>query len=351
MYAGGVTKAIWLRRTFYSVSCVLCSSLWSDLWAIAQESGGAADRVQRPAAADRGVRRGPPETIPPQDEYEDIFVNVPNIAYAGRILREVSILKAQEGFPPGDGEPRFDAENNRLYFHTSPQNAAAMKKILAKIEAGDAIPNRAASNAKLEQLLLAKPEGRIYAIEIWLVQFQLPKGQVVELAGPRAEMLTVLGGLEKESKAEVLNHIYLTAEEQKQAQAVLNESVSIVDGQHRSGPSGGGGSDGARPDRGVSVSLSKEMIGTQIKVLPQALGEKAVLLDYTVSKSYLSKPEEGSLIPTDSSGGGYRQPNTRLFEVESKVRVALGEVRTASSQLRGGEKPTEIRVLVLVNPL
>src|SRR6188472_505517 len=69
-------------------------------------------------------------------DFEDIMVHVPSMAVAGRILREVGIAKAQEGIPQGDGEPKFDTQNNKLYFRTTRANVATMKKILAKIEKG-----------------------------------------------------------------------------------------------------------------------------------------------------------------------------------------------------------------------
>lgn len=332
MNAGGVWSSRLLRRTFCGASLLLCLASFVGICA---------------AQATSGARR---ENAPSQDagqgEYEDIAINVPNIVAAGKILRDVVLLKAQEGFPTGDGEPRFDAENNKLYFRTSAQNAAAMKRMLAKIESGAAMPSKLA-----ELKPISKASTQFYAIEIWLVQLQLPKGESVELGGPRAEMLTVLGGLEKDSKAEVLNHIYLMAEEHRIAQAMQNESVVVINGVNV-GPPGRQESDaGKAPVRPVNASITRELIGTQVKLTPGAVDGQTLLLEYSVSKSYLSKAEEGSLIPTDSTGGGYKQPNTRLFEVESSVRAKLGSVLTASSQSRGGEKPLEIRVLILVNPL
>lgn len=333
MNAGGVLSSLLLRRTISGASLLLCLVSIVGICA---------------AQGSSGVRR---ENAPPQDggqgEYEDIAINVPNIVAAGKILRDVVLLKAQEGFPAGDGEPRFDAENNKLYFRTSAQNAAAMKRMLAKIESGAAMPSKM---AELKPIA-AKSSTRFYAIDIWLVQLQLPKGESVELGGPRAEMLNVLGGLEKDSKAEILNHIYLTAEEHRSAQAMQNESVAVIDGVNV-GPSGRWeGEAGKASVRPVNASITRELIGTQVKLTPGAVDGQTLLLEYSVSKSYLSKAEEGSPIPTDSTGGGYKQPNTRLFEVESSVRAKLGSVLTASSQSRGGEKPTEIRVLILVNPL
>lgn len=336
MHAGGVMKSAWLRAALPGAAMTLGLLFIVQLQAAAQERGAAPRRADAGAGAqDEG-----------QDQYEDIVINVPNIVQAGRILRQVSLLKSQEGFPEGDGEPRFDAESSKLYFRTTAQNAAALKKILAQVESGaTATPNKSAAPR-----LAAKGAGKIYSIEIWLVQLQLPKGEEVQLAGPREEMLTVLGGLEKESKGEVLNHIYLTAEDQRMAQAMLNESVAIVNSL-QSGPSARESEAGKAPSRGVSAAVSREMIGTQVKVTPMSAEGASILLDYSVMKSYLSKTDEGSFIPTDTAGGGYKQPNTRLFEVESAARVKLGSVVAVSSQSRGGEKPTEIRVLMLVNPL
>jgi hypothetical protein len=286
-----------------------------------------------------------------QDEFEDIQVNVPNMAVAGKLLREVAIAKAQSQIPPGDATPRFDAENNRLYFRTSTVNVEKMKSILASLQAGAEATIAESSLGGESRAAARSIEDKVYSVEFWLVQLQLPKGERAELAGTREEFLTALAALEKNSKAEVLNHVYLTAEEGKSAQAMLRETVSIVDSISGGLPGRRETDGGAAPVRPVSANISRESLGTQLKVLPYTLDEKSVLLDYTVTKTFLGKQEEGVLIPTDSAGGGIRRPVTRVYEVESAIKAPFEKVVTASTQMQGGEKPTELRVLLLVNPL
>jgi hypothetical protein len=285
-----------------------------------------------------------------QGDFEDLEVIVPNMAAAGKLLREVTLAKVQSKIPPTDAAPRFDAENNRLYFRTSAANVEKMKGILASLQASAeatlAMPppsedNRAAPRSS---------EDRVYSVEFWLVQLRLHKGERAEFLGGRDEVLTALAALEKDSKAEILNHVYVTAEEGKSAQATLSETVNVVNAlggiQPNRRPA-----EGDAPARPVGVNLSRESLGAQLKVLPYSLDEKTVLLDYTVSKSFLGKQDEGGLTPADSAVGGIRRPTATLFEVEAAIKAPFGKVVTASSQMQGGEKPTEIRILLLVNPL
>lgn len=309
----------------------------------------------------QGAAQPDPKPAAAQD-FEDIVVHVPSMAIAGKVLREVGIAKTQEGIPQGDAEPTFDTQNNRLYFSTSRAHAATMKKILARIEKGAPATSQPAERQSAEPGSSAPPSApvQVFAIEFWLVQMKLPKGESLDLAGPRSEVVTILNNLEKESKAEVLDHVYLTAEEGKSAQSTFNETVPMIRSMSGSGvwmggapprseaEARGGGPGGRGP---VSTSVSRESLGTQFKVIAQSVANNKVMLDYVVTKTFLGKEEEGTLIPTDSAGGGVRQPTTRLIEIESAVRAQTGQVVTASSQMRGGEKPSEIRVLVLVNPL
>lgn len=299
---------------------------------------------------------GSPPTAEPSDSpsqsdqpaFEEIVVPVPNMAAAGRILREVSIAKAQEGIPANDGNPRFDTEQSKLYFRTTPGNVEAMRRILTRIESGaPAIASKPVDSRPLAR----SSSGRIYTIEFWLLEVYLPKGESLELSGPRGEVLTTIAGLEKEDKATLLNHIYLTAEEGKAAQSSLNEMVTTL----TSTTTMGGGLGGRRPEDGAggpprtASSYMREALGAKFKVTVMGSDSPASLLDYSISKTFI-KPEP-KVAPGEAPSPETARPSIQMMEIESMTRAPFGKVITASSQMRGGDKPSEIRVLVLVNPL
>lgn len=269
---------------------------------------------------------------------------------AGRILREVNVAKAREGIL-NDAEPRFDTEHNKLYFRTSLPNVATMKKILARIESGAPVAESPAPTKGS-----SRPTDPFFTVEVWLVRLQLPKGEEITLSGPRGEVLTVLGGLEKESKAEILNHVSLTAEERKLAESKWSESVAMLNsfttggGPARRDPSAPGGPGADFPTRAMAGSVSHQSLESHIRVTAQSLDAKSALLDFSISKTFLGKPEDAAPLGPDAATP-LRQPNKRQFEVESAIRLPLGSVMTAASQSMGGEKPSDIRVLILVNPL
>ncbi len=337
-----------MLNRFSATTICNCVAIWQ--FALPQTD------AQERSSVNRGEAAADPQDAGKID-HEDVVVVVPNMATAGKILREVGLAKAKEGIPQGDGEPRFDTENNRLYFRTTSPNVATMKKILARIESGGAAHDKATPEKTIQAKSPVRTSDQFFAIEIWLVQLQLPKGEEVDLAGSRAELLTILGGLEKETKAEVLNHVYLAVEERKSAETKLSESVAILDSFTMGGgvtrrETGGPGTPGdAATMRPMMGNVSRETLGNHIKVTAQSFDAKSALLDFSISKTFFGKPEGSPQLMPDAAGGAVRQPNTRLFEIESAIRAPLGNVITAASQMRGGEKPTEIRVLILVNPL
>lgn len=339
------------------LSAITGALLGALLSAMALELAAAQDRGGQPSSSS-----APSADAQQGDEYEEIEVRVGSMAAAGRILREVGVAKAREGIPADDAWPRFDTENNILYFRTSTAYVPAMRRILASLEAGGGAAPSVTTPA-------ARPSvpGRIYSVEVWIVQLELPKGEVVELKGPRGEVLTTLAGLEKEGKASILNHMSLSAEEGRAARSTDSESIAAVNSiTQAGGPVGVGGfggrrgdaaegnspgSDGAfsAPPRRVAAAVERQVHGTQVVATPTRMDGDSVLLELAVSKSFQGKAEEGTLVPVDSAGAGYRIPAIRLFEMESVLRAPVGAVITGATQLRGGEKPIELRVLVYVD--
>jgi type II secretory pathway component GspD/PulD (secretin) len=181
----------------------------------------------------------------------------------------------------------------------------------------------------------------LIAVDILVAETPAKKGEAEkgldekDFTGPAADVLAKVEALQKKGQIGSLTHLQLTA--------VENQPVSVTVGGSKAYTTGMT----ARAGGPVARMISYRSVGTTVKVTPQVVADKVVMLDLDVQDARPHVPDDGPVIGKDENGAPVRATDFLLSKLNAKLGVPSGQAVLAKG-VKTTSKSGNVQVAMIV---